>query len=483
MTTTPELRLFDAIVRAVMADGEEWSTRIISAAVDALVDGLDSPSLAELAGQAADDDQAATERLLIAACEELGIPYPPRREHWEPREIDGRRWTRLARDSIRFSIEPSEDTLNDFELYIFINEVDVTLGLGAGLDPIAALGPSNQFEASDLPRRISISACSACGEVGCDPTWVDIWRDGETVQWEWVDAVPNGSFAGASFNAVDYDAEVARIRADVQSTTAVDRPAMTEQMEHDVFWAPPVPIADHGRPASPRDPGDERRAEQAQDDTDRWESEHRIAQAEVATINRRAARGLLFLALILVGCVILYCGFDVLAGYLWGFSIEVWSRPAFWVVATAGIAILGTALWFQLSARRAEKAGVSMIGADAGPAMREPTSSELRVIKEMVNQDFEGSVELAGQIEGLRVASIDSNGSLRLAVSGGRPAQVRFRVPVEAEYDDHDGVVVHVLVHVVNGYLDELEVYREDGGRVVIPIGDHPEWRIDCVSR
>lgn len=483
MTTTPELRFFDAVVRAVMADGEEWSTRIISAAVDALVDGLDSPSLGELAGQASDDDQAATERLLIAACEELGIPYPPRREHWEPREIGGRRWARIARDSIRFSIEPSEDTLNDFELYIFINEIDVTRGLGAGLDPIAALGPSNQFEASDLPRRISISACSACGEVGCDPTWVDIWRDGETVQWEWLDAVPNGSFAGASFNAVDYDAEVARIRADVQSTTAVDRPAVSGQMEHDVLWAPPVPITDDGRRASPRDPGDERRAEQAQDDADRWESEHRIAQAEVATINRRAARGLLRPALILVGCVILYCGFDALAGYFWGFSIEAWRRPVFWVLAAASIATLGTALWFHLSARRAEKAGVSTIGADAGPAMREPTSSELRVIKEMVSQDFEGSAELAGQIEGLRVASLDSNGSLRLAVSGGRPARVRLRVPVEAEYDDHDGVVVHVLVHVVNGHLDELEVYREDGGRVVIPIVDHPGWRIDCVSR
>jgi len=117
------------------------------------------------------------------------------------------------------------------------------------------------------------------------------------------------------------------------------------------------------------------------------------------------------------------------------------------------------------------------------PAMREPTPSELRVIEDLVSQNFAGSAERVGQIEGLHVQSIDSNGSLRLAVSGGRPARVRLRVPVEAEYDDRDGVVVHVLVHVVKGYLDELEVYREDGGRVVIPIVDHPGWRIDCVSR
>ncbi|MFJ2370433.1 hypothetical protein [Microbacterium sp. NPDC087665] len=211
---SPELRFFDAIVRAVMLEGEEWSTRIINAAVDALVDGLDSPSLAELAGQSADDDQAATERLLVAACEERGIPYPPRREHWEPREIDGRRWARIARDSIRFSVEPSEDTLNDFELYIFVNEVDVTLGLGAGLAPITAFWPSNPFDVSDQPRRVPIAMCPGCGDIGCDSTWVDIRRDGEAVHWDWVDFIPYGTDAGASFSAADYDAEVARIRVD-----------------------------------------------------------------------------------------------------------------------------------------------------------------------------------------------------------------------------------------------------------------------------
>lgn len=211
---SPEVRFFDAIVRAVMLEGEKWSIRIISAAMDALVDGLDSPSLGELAGQAADDDVAATERILIAACDELGIPCPPRREHWEPREIDGRLWARLARDRIRFVVEPSEDTYNDFALRIFINSIDVTRGLGAGLAPLAAFWPSNQFEASDLSHRAPISMCPGCGEIGCDSTWVDIRRDGEAVHWDWVDFIPYGTDAGVSFSAADYDAEVARIRAD-----------------------------------------------------------------------------------------------------------------------------------------------------------------------------------------------------------------------------------------------------------------------------
>jgi hypothetical protein len=39
-------------------------------------------------------------------------------------------------------------------------------------------------------------------------------------------------------------------------------------------------------------------------------------------------------------------------------------------------------------------------------------------------------------------------------------------VPVEAELVDEDGVIVHVLLHVVDGFLNELEVYREDSAPV-----------------
>jgi hypothetical protein len=39
-------------------------------------------------------------------------------------------------------------------------------------------------------------------------------------------------------------------------------------------------------------------------------------------------------------------------------------------------------------------------------------------------------------------------------------------VPVEAELEDEDGVPVHVLLHVLDGYLNELEIYREDSAPV-----------------
>jgi len=52
----------------------------------------------------------------------------------------------------------------------------------------------------------------------------------------------------------------------------------------------------------------------------------------------------------------------------------------------------------------------------------------------------------------------------------GVAAHVARRVPVEAELEDVDGVTIHVLLHVVQGFLNELEVFREDGGLIQGPM-------------
>jgi hypothetical protein len=36
--------------------------------------------------------------------------------------------------------------------------------------------------------------------------------------------------------------------------------------------------------------------------------------------------------------------------------------------------------------------------------------------------------------------------------------------------EDEDGTTFHVLLHVVDGYIDELERYREDGRPIKGPI-------------
>jgi len=85
----------------------------------------------------------------------------------------------------------------------------------------------------------------------------------------------------------------------------------------------------------------------------------------------------------------------------------------------------------------------------------------------LLSADFPGERELVDQARGALAETLDADGSiaLRPAVDA-TAAQVVGRIPVEAEFEDLDGATVHVLLHVVRGFLNELEVYRDDLGPV-----------------
>jgi RHS repeat-associated protein len=84
-----------------------------------------------------------------------------------------------------------------------------------------------------------------------------------------------------------------------------------------------------------------------------------------------------------------------------------------------------------------------------------------------LSADFPGKRELVDQAKGALAETLDADGSIALhpAVDA-TAAQVVGRIPVEAEFEDLDGATVHVLLHVVRGFLNELEVYRDDLGPV-----------------
>jgi hypothetical protein len=85
-----------------------------------------------------------------------------------------------------------------------------------------------------------------------------------------------------------------------------------------------------------------------------------------------------------------------------------------------------------------------------------------RLLMALLEAEFPGKNELLRQLETAQLEPIDNNGSLRFQDVHGDPAPVNRRIPVEGEVLDIDGVVVHVLLHVIDGFLFELEVYRED---------------------
>jgi hypothetical protein len=80
--------------------------------------------------------------------------------------------------------------------------------------------------------------------------------------------------------------------------------------------------------------------------------------------------------------------------------------------------------------------------------------------------DFPGNTALKEQISRAMVRQIDADGSLKFSVSGGQLAEVVRRIPVEAETVDSDGLTIHLLLHVVDGLMNELELYRDGEGTV-----------------
>lgn len=107
---------------------------------------------------------------------------------------------------------------------------------------------------------------------------------------------------------------------------------------------------------------------------------------------------------------------------------------------------------------------------DNEAALRQPDARELALLGALLNEPFEGGAVLRQQVHGLRVRTLLRDGTIEMVVRADAPrADVAERVPVEATYDDDDGVPVLVLLHVVGGRMSELEVVKADGSAISLP--------------
>jgi hypothetical protein len=96
---------------------------------------------------------------------------------------------------------------------------------------------------------------------------------------------------------------------------------------------------------------------------------------------------------------------------------------------------------------------------------REPSASEREIFDRLLEPEFEGRDALREQLGGCFVRTIDEGGSLKISVHSNIRVRTRWRVSVEGE--DADAMVVHVLLHVIEGEANELEVYKDDNFRLV----------------
>jgi len=113
----------------------------------------------------------------------------------------------------------------------------------------------------------------------------------------------------------------------------------------------------------------------------------------------------------------------------------------------------------------------------ADPDIRPPawcahlTATERGILGFLLSAPCTGRDQLVQQRESAK-AVIDSRmrppNLVRLSVERDPAtyARVAFRVPMMAEAHDTDGMVVHILLHVIDGYMDVLQTYREDPGHL-----------------
>lgn len=99
-------------------------------------------------------------------------------------------------------------------------------------------------------------------------------------------------------------------------------------------------------------------------------------------------------------------------------------------------------------------------------SFRPLTDHERGVLEKLLEPAFPGRDELLDQMNSVTAQKIDDDGSLVLQCGPSRPAPVKCRVPTEGECVDTDGIAIHVLLHVVDGMMSELEVFKDDSSRV-----------------
>ncbi|WP_407645308.1 DUF6984 family protein [Halothiobacillus diazotrophicus] len=98
---------------------------------------------------------------------------------------------------------------------------------------------------------------------------------------------------------------------------------------------------------------------------------------------------------------------------------------------------------------------------------RQTSDQEETLIRELLANDFVGRREVEMQLRNCNVRAIDSYGSLELKPSVTHSASVTHRVPTEIWGEDEDGILVHVLLHVIDGMCKEIEIYKDSPSSIV----------------
>lgn len=98
---------------------------------------------------------------------------------------------------------------------------------------------------------------------------------------------------------------------------------------------------------------------------------------------------------------------------------------------------------------------------------RQLASNEMRLLEKLFDHEFPGRDDLRRQLPSITARQISENGTLDLRYEGDSVADTVVGCPTEGTCEDIDGGVIAVLLHVKNGRMRLLEIFKEDGSEIL----------------
>ncbi len=93
-------------------------------------------------------------------------------------------------------------------------------------------------------------------------------------------------------------------------------------------------------------------------------------------------------------------------------------------------------------------------------------ANEMALLEKLLDHDFPGRDALRVQLASVTGRQIDENGSLELSAAQNSRAEMLSACPTEGTCADADGGTIAVLLHIQNGKLHQLEIFKEDGSEI-----------------
>lgn len=96
---------------------------------------------------------------------------------------------------------------------------------------------------------------------------------------------------------------------------------------------------------------------------------------------------------------------------------------------------------------------------------------EKQILTKLFKKPFPGRKELIEQVGKSKVKSIDEYndnwGSIEFKTESHKKANTESRVPIQGVTRDKDGIEIDIFLHVVNGFINEVEIVRVDNKPII----------------